>query len=96
MLASHERCTHDEARAPFKHTFHNHGGMVVQNATFSIGDGGKVSFWREWSEKLALQDFPLLFELVIDKEAKVAKCGTLLGQGGNEVHVFLRAFMIRR
>ena len=46
----------------------------IQNAVFALGDGRRINFWNDvWCGEEALSNsFPSLFNLVLNKEAKVA------------------------
>ena len=45
-----------------------------QNAVFALGDGRRINFWNDvWcGEKALSNSFPFLFNLALNKEAKVA------------------------
>ena len=67
--------------------------VVLLNAKFVIGDGSRVSFWKDvWGGKEALcRAFPTLFSLVIRKDAFIREVWDTSNEGGWTPH-FSRPF----
>ena len=67
--------------------------VVLLNAKFVIGDGSRVSFWKDvWVGKEALcRAFPTLFSLAIQKEALIREVWDTSNEGGWTPH-FSRPF----
>ncbi|GLT73738.1 hypothetical protein SLA2020_455760 [Shorea laevis] len=51
--------------------------MLVEGFRWEVGDGKRVSFWREnWVGSKLLRDVcPRLFELVVNKDGKIQEIG---------------------
>ena len=64
-----------------------------QNAVFALGDGRRINFWKDvWCGEEALSArYPVLFNLALNKEAKVADLWDSGGGGGSWSPTFIRA-----
>ena len=65
-----------------------------QNAVLSVGDGRRINFWKDvWCGEEALcSKYPSLFNLALNKEAKIADIWDRDSGGGNWAPTFLRPF----
>ena len=63
-----------------------------QNAVLSLGDGRRINFWKDvWCGEEALcSKYPSLFNLALNKEAKIADIWDRDSGGGNWAPTFLR------
>lgn len=59
--------------------------MIVQNATSSVGDGSRVSFWRDkWCESWVYKSLFLRHLSWLEiKRLRWWRCGNLLGLKGS-------------
>ena len=65
----------------------------LQNSVFALGDGRRINFWKDvWCEEEALSvRYPILFNLALNKEAKVADLWDSGGGGDSWSPTFTRA-----
>ena len=65
----------------------------LQNSVFALGDGKRINFWKDaWCGEEALcVKYPVLFNLALNKEAKVADMWESNGGVGGWSPIFLRA-----
>ena len=68
--------------------------LFLQNATFSLGDGRRISFWKNvWCGEEALCSlFPSMFILAMQKDAMVADLWNCFREEGGWSPTFLRSF----
>ena len=68
--------------------------LLLQNASVSLGDGRRVSFWKDiWCDEEALcLAYPTLFNLVVHKYAKATKVWDHNKEEGGWYPIFLRSF----
>ena len=69
------------------------GPVFFQNSVFALGDGRRINFWKDvWCGKEALcVRYPVLFNLALNKEAKVADMWDSEGGAGGWSPTFIRA-----
>ena len=67
--------------------------VFFQNSVFALGDGRRINFWKDvWCGEEALcVRYPVLFNLALNKEAKVADMWDSGGGGGSWSPTFIRA-----
>ena len=68
--------------------------LFLQNATFSLGDGRRIRFWKDvWCGKEALCSlFPSMYLLAMQKDAMVADLWNWVREEGGWSLTFLRSF----
>ena len=68
--------------------------LLLNNVSFSVGDGKRVRFWKDiWCGNMPLcEAFPSLFDLVGSKDAWVADYWVPMGEEGGWTLHFLRPF----
>ena len=68
--------------------------LFLQNADFSLGDGRRISFWKDvWCDEKALRLlFPSMFILTMQKDTMVADLWSCNREEGGWSPTFLRSF----
>ena len=68
--------------------------LLLNNVSFSVGDGKRVRFWKDtWCGNTPLcEAYPSLFDLAVSKDARVADCWDSMGEVGGWNPRFLRPF----
>ena len=66
--------------------------LFLQNAAFSLGDGMRISFWKDvWCDEEALRSlFPSMFILAVQKDAMVADLWNCNREEGGWSPTFLK------